>query len=90
MTNELFLRLYIAGDTLKSRLIISSVKDICFNYCTGDYRIEVLDIKEDPMIAIRDQIVSIPTIKLSSRPEMSYVGDLSSRQKIIDELHRPI
>jgi circadian clock protein KaiB len=87
LSAELHLRLYIAGDTLQTRLTIENVKRICSTFPKGDCKVDVIDIKKDPRIAIRDQIFAIPTlVKLSPDSTQQYIGNLSSTDKLIKYL----
>lgn len=84
MSADLHLRLYVAGDTLQSRLTIENVKRLCSKFPKGDCKVDVVDIKKDPQIAIRDQIIAIPTlVKLSPDSTQRYIGNLSSTDKLI-------
>jgi circadian clock protein KaiB len=50
----------------------------------GDCKVDVVDIKKDPKIAIRDQIVAIPTlVKLSPDFPQQFIGNISSTDKLI-------
>ena len=56
------LRLYVAGQTTKSVTAFANLKKICEEYLAGRYRIEVIDLLENPRLAQGDQIVAIPTL----------------------------
>ena len=56
------LRLYVAGQTPKSLAAFANLKKICEEYMPGKYRIEVIDLLENPRLAKGDQILAIPTL----------------------------
>ena len=78
------LRLYVAGQTPKSLAAFANLKRICEEYLPGKYRIEVVDLVENPKLARGEQIVAIPTLvrKLPS-PIRKIVGDLSDAEKTL-------
>ena len=78
------LRLYIAGQTPKSLAAIENLKRICEEKLTGRYRIEVLDLMQNPKLARDHQIVAIPTlVKKLPDPVRKIIGDLSNREKTL-------
>ena len=56
------LRLYVAGQTPKSLAAFANLKKICEEHLAGCYRIEIIDLLENPMLAKGDQIFAIPTL----------------------------
>lgn len=78
------LRLYVAGQTPKSLLAFSNLKQICETHLKGRYRIEVIDLLEQPQLAKGDQILAIPTLvrKLPS-PVRKIIGDLSDAERVL-------
>ena len=84
MSYDLNLRLYIAGETRQSRITIENVKMACTQYGEGKCKVEVIDIKKDPSVAIRDQIFAIPTlIRVSPGSSRQYIGNLLSVNNVI-------
>ena len=78
------LRLYIAGQTPKSLAAIENLKRICEEKLTGRYRIEVLDLMQNPKLARDHQIIAIPTlVKKLPDPVRKIIGDLSNREKTL-------
>lgn len=73
------LRLYVAGQTPKSIIALSNLKRLCDGHLAGRYRIEVVDLVDQPHLARRDDIVVIPTLVRKLPPPVSkIIGDLSS------------
>ena len=78
------LRLYVAGQTPKSIAAISNLKKICEAYLPGRYEIEIIDLMKDPALAMRHQIVAIPTlIRQLPEPLKRIIGDLSNAEKVL-------
>lgn len=78
------LRLYVAGETPRSVAAIRNLKKICEEHLAGRYRIEVVDLLENPQLARGDQILAIPTLvrKLPS-PIRKIIGDLSKTDRVL-------
>ena len=78
------LRLYVAGQSPKSLAAFSNLKKICEEHLKGRYRIEVIDLLQQPQLAAGDQIVAIPTlIRKLPEPLRRIVGDLSNTERTL-------
>lgn len=78
------LRLYVAGQTPKSLLAFANLKKICEQHLAGQYRIEVIDLVENPHLAKGDQIFAIPTLVRQLPPPLKkIIGDLSNTERVI-------
>jgi len=78
------LRLYVAGQTPKSLKAFANLKRICEAYLEGKYRIEVIDLLENPQLAKGDQILAIPTlVRKLPEPVKQIIGDLSNTEKVL-------
>jgi circadian clock protein KaiB len=78
------LRLYVAGKTAKSLTAFANLKQICEEYLQGQYRIEVIDLLENPQLAKADQIIALPTlIRTLPTPIKKIIGDLSNKEKFL-------
>ncbi len=87
---KLLFRLYIASGQDSSTRALTNLKTICSGYFGRNYRIEVIDILEDPLRAKRDKISVIPTlIKISPEPTWTIVGDLSEDAMVLDAMKGP-
>lgn len=78
------LRLYVAGQTPKSITAFANLKRLCEQFLPGRYRIEVIDLVENPQLAAGDQILALPTLvrKLPS-PLKRIIGNLSDQEKFL-------
>ena len=78
------LRLYVAGQTPKSIRAIANLKVLCEEHLKGRYRIEVVDLLENPQLARGDQIVAIPTlVRRLPIPLRTVIGDLSNTVRLL-------
>jgi circadian clock protein KaiB len=78
------LRLYIAGQTPKSRAAFANLNRICEEHVPGRYSIEVIDLLVNPQLARGDQIVAIPTlVRKLPEPLRKIIGDLSDTERAL-------
>ena len=78
------LRLYVAGQTQKSINAFVNLKKICAQYIPGKYKIEVVDLLKNPMLAHGDQILAVPTlVRKLPEPIRKILGDLSDTQRVL-------
>jgi circadian clock protein KaiB len=78
------LRLYIAGDSPKSRTALANLQRLCDTHLKGKYRIEVIDLKTRPELAKADQILALPTlIRTVPEPMKRLIGDLSNAERAL-------
>jgi circadian clock protein KaiB len=78
------LRLYVAGQSPKSLAALANLKRICEEHMYGDYRIEVVDLMENPQLAREDQIIAIPTlVRKLPEPLRKIIGDLSNSERVL-------
>lgn len=78
------LRLYVAGQTAKSLTAFSNLKQICEAHLRGRYRIEVIDLVEQPQLSRGDQILAIPTlVRKLPQPVRKIIGDLSDTERVL-------
>lgn len=86
------LRLYVAGQTPKSLAAFANLKKICEEHLKGCYKIEVIDLLKNPILAKGDQILAIPTlVRKLPEPVRKIIGDLSNTERVLVGLDvRPI
>lgn len=78
------LRLYVAGQTPKSIRAFANLKVICEEHLKGRYRIEVIDLMQNPQLARGDQIVAIPTlVRDLPQPVRKIIGDLADTERVL-------
>ncbi len=86
------LRLYVAGQTPKSIEAFANLKRICEEHLAGQYRIDVIDLVENPRLAQQDQIVAVPTlVRKLPKPVRRIIGDLANEERVLVGLEvRPV
>lgn len=78
------LRLYVAGQTPKSVKAFANLRQICEKHLAGKYKIEIIDLLENPEIGRSDQILAIPTlVRRLPPPLVKIIGDLSNTEKVL-------
>ena len=78
------LRLYVAGQTPKSRAALINLKKICEEYLKNQYTIEIVDLIETPKLARGDQIFAVPTlVRKLPEPIKKIIGDLSNTERVL-------
>jgi circadian clock protein KaiB len=86
------LRLYVAGQTPKSVTALTNLRRICEEHLPGQYRIEIIDLLQNPRLAQGDQILAIPTlVRKLPEPARKIIGDLSNTERVLVGLDvRPV
>jgi len=78
------LRLYVADGSPKSHQALQNLKRLCETHLAGRYRIEVVDLVQNPRLARGDQIVAVPTlVRRLPQPIRKIVGDLSNEDRTL-------
>ena len=78
------LRLYVAGQTPKSITALANLKSICEQHLAGRYRIEVIDLLQQPQLAAGDQILAVPTlVRKLPEPLKRIIGNLSNMERVL-------
>ncbi len=82
-TQFLYLRLYVAGQSINSSRALVNIKWLCELDAAGRYEIEVIDLVEQPALARADDIVAIPTlVRRLPPPVRKIIGDLSDIERV--------
>jgi circadian clock protein KaiB len=78
------LRLYIAGDSPRSRNALTNLTKLCEASLKDNYEIEVIDLTKRPDLAKADQILAVPTlIRKIPEPMKRVIGDLSNADRAL-------
>ncbi len=78
------LRLYVAGATPKCLAAFNHLKLMCDEHIPGRYRIEVIDLLENPHLAEGDEIIAIPTLVRKLPPPIrKIIGNLSDTERTL-------
>ncbi len=78
------LKIYVAGETDKSKAAIKNLQKVCDEYLKGRYHIEVIDLVKHPQLAAEEQIFAVPTVvRKLPEPLKKLIGDLSATEKVL-------
>jgi circadian clock protein KaiB len=78
------LRLYVTGATPASQRAVENTKNLCEQYLKGRYRLEVVDVYQQPELAQGVQIVAAPTLVKSMPPPLRrFIGDMSKTDRLL-------
>jgi circadian clock protein KaiB len=78
------LRLYIAGNNLRSQMAVENVKKICEEYLNGRYELDVIDIYQDHTKNPVDLVLAAPTlVKKLPLPLRKVIGDMTRKEKVL-------
>lgn len=78
------LRLYVAGQAPKSVRAVENLRRVCEEHLAGRYRVEVIDLLEDPRLARGDEIIAVPTlVRKLPEPIRKIIGDLSDTERVL-------
>src|ERR1700730_1111917 len=78
------LRLYITGQTPRSRQSVENLRALCDKYIPGQFDLEVVDIYQQPAMAAAGQVLAAPPlIKTMPRPLGRLVGNFSDQSRVI-------
>lgn len=81
---EFKLRLFVTGKSHLSERAITNLRRICAEELGGKYRMEIIDVLEQPHAAEQHRILATPVvIKDLPPPLRRVVGDLSNSEKVI-------
>ena len=79
------LRLFITGASPNSIRAVDNIKAFCEKYLKNKYRLDIIDVHQQPAIAQTEQIIALPLlIKKGPAPERRLIGDMSDTRKLMD------
>jgi circadian clock protein KaiB len=77
----------VALQTTNSLTALRNLIQICESHLQDRYRIEVIDLQEQPHLSKGDQILAIPTlVRKRPPPVRRIIGDLSDTERVLVEL----
>ncbi len=81
------LKLYVTGLLPNSARAVVNIKGICEKFLNGRYDLEIIDIYQQPLLALEEDIIPVPLlIKKLPLPEIRMIGDLSDIEKVLSGL----
>jgi circadian clock protein KaiB len=85
------LRLYVTGATPSSSRAVAQLKAFCEKFLKGRYRLEVVDVYQQPELADEERILATPTlVKMSPLPLRRIVGSLADPGRLCLRLGVPL
>jgi len=82
--NKYSLKLFITGETPRSKRAIANLKRLCKEELKDQCEIIIIDTLERPQLAEEENILATPTlIKQSPPPLRRIIGDLSDVKKVL-------
>ena len=77
------LSLFVAGTSPLSMRAINNLK-IILKYIEGKYELEVIDIHQQPLLALDEDVTAVPMlIKKFPAPKRKLIGDMSDTAKVL-------
>ena len=81
------MRLYIANNAPNSARAVANLAAICKEYLQDKFKLEIIDVLEQPLRALADGILVTPSLaKLSPLPAAKIVGDLAEKSSVLRAL----
>ena len=78
------LRLYVAGQSPRSLRAVANLQRICAEDLDARYRLEVIDLYQQPELAQCEQVLALPAlIRRLPEPLRSVVGDMSNTERVL-------
>lgn len=81
---QYLLRLYITGNSTRSQRAIANLYRICHEDLFDQYKVEIIDVLEEPQKAEDEKILVTPTlIKQLPPPLQRIIGDMSNTDRVL-------
>lgn len=86
-TREWRFQLFVVGKSPQSRQAIADLNSIVETFGDEEVQITVIDLFDDPDIAVEKDILAIPTlIRERPLPVLRIIGDLSDKNRVCSML----
>lgn len=87
MMNQLTLKLFIAGESIRSETAVRNLKRVLDETVGPHYELKIIDVTKHPSMAEDESILATPTlIKVVPDPQRRIIGDLSDREALLKGL----
>jgi len=81
------LNLFVTGILPNSARAVINLKEICEKYLKGRYELEIIDIYQQPSLALKENILAVPVlVKRFPLPEARLIGDMSDIENVLKGL----
>jgi circadian clock protein KaiB len=82
------LKLFVTTYATSSHRAIRNLTNILESQLKGDYELQVIDVREQPLMVIKENITALPLlIKVLPLPCKRMIGDMSDRVKVLAGLN---
>ncbi len=83
-TERYVLRLYVAGTSPGSTRAVEALTALCDEHLRGRYDLEIVDVYQQPQLALDDQILAVPMLlRRAPLPMRRLLGDLSDMPRVL-------
>jgi len=83
----LTMRLYVTGATPRSSKAITNLRKLCDDYTVARYKLQIVDVYQQPDLAREGQIIAAPTlVKSFPLPLRRFIGDMSNTANLLSGL----
>jgi circadian clock protein KaiB len=87
-TKKYVLHLFVTDSSPNSVQAVVNIKTICRKYLKNRYKLEIIDIYQQPELASSEEIIVIPLlIKKLPLPQEKMIGDLSDTKMVLKGLN---
>ena len=81
------LRLFVSGASVKSQQAIQDIKMICEEHLPGHYELEVVDVYQQPRLAVAAHVVATPVlVRERPLPLRRFIGRFSNSAQLLHRL----
>ncbi len=78
------LRLFVAGNGSDTTEAINNLERINAENLAKDARIEIIDIKTNPALALENMVIATPMLIMEApEPKVTIIGNLSDTKKVL-------
>ena len=87
VSTVIVMRLYVVNSAPNSLLAVANLAAICKECLTDNFKLEIVDVLEQPLRALADGILVTPSLaKLAPSPAANIVGNLSDKSSVMRAL----
>jgi circadian clock protein KaiB len=80
-------RLYVTGASPNSLRAIANTKNMCEEYLSENYELEIIDVHQQPGVAKEENIIALPLlIRKYPLPEKRLIGDMADISRVLKSI----
>ena len=78
------LQVYVADDKPNSRLAVENLSGICAKKLAGRCKIKVVDVTQNPQVAIENNLIALPAVvRVHPPPLRRFIGNCANESKAL-------